>query len=331
MRARLGLLGTLTLLACGQGGPSTPPRPAPDVVNDRPPEASAGDAAPDLAAPDAPPDVPAVDVSQPPDIGMDGAPVDARSEDAPPEDVALDASAPEATADVATEAGSDAVTPEDRPEDVATMDAPPDVVSMDAAPDVAPGTCPTTTDCEPCVRVPGCGSCNTGSTRICMRGNGRGPTSGTCAGRWVPPEEDGQCLVAPSPTAIVRACTTRRVGAERDCGWRTPGSFMCTPGRMMLVGCAPPLGGGGGELCPSPGGVMFGICSGNPVLRVCAGVNPCLYAQSLVPTAGDLDNHCNQCPVVRVVCPPEGRITTLGGPRDTGLEDGDCMPTIRAL
>ncbi len=316
LQLRFGVLGTLTLLACG-GEPSAPPRPTPDAAPDRPLEASAGDAAPDLAPPDALQDAPGVDVPPPPpDVGMDGAP----PEDAAG-DVALDASPPEDAADAAIEVGTDVVVPADRPADAVPMDAPADGASV---------TCPMTTDCVACVGMPGCGMCTTGSTRVCLPGNGRGPTGGACSGRWTPPQEDGQCVFPPPPAGnILLPCTTRRTGPERDCGWTSTRGFTCTPGATLLIG-SNPLSGGSGELCSMTMPGFFGSCSGNPVMRVCPG-DYCFYASSLVPTRGDLDNHCGMCPMVTVVCPALGQVSVFTGPWDTAAGGSSYTPAAMPL
>lgn len=315
---RSGVVGTLTLLACGQGEPSAPPRP--DAATDRPREASAGDVAPDLAALDAPPDASGVDATPTPDVGMDGAPPDA-PEDEMPGDAALDASAPEDAADAVAEGGTDAVAPADRPADVTTMDAPADG---------ATASCPMTTDCASCVGMAGCGMCTTGSTRVCVPGGGRGPATGSCSGRWTPPQEDAQCVFPPpAGGSILIPCATRRTGAERDCGWIMTRGFTCTPGTTLLIG-SNPLSGGSGELCSMTMPGLFGSCSGNPVMRVCPG-DYCFYATSLVPTRGDVDDHCGRCPMVTVVCPPLGQISVFTGPWDTAAGGSSYTPAAMPL
>ncbi len=102
------------------------------------------------------------------------------------------------------------------------------------------------------------------------------------------------------------ACDQGRGSGEEDCGWTNVGSYSCTPGATIHAGC--------NQAC------NIGTCTGDPVLRVCAGDVPCRGIEAI---AENDDAECGIaaaceaggcCPETAVVCPPSGRITVLTAP-----------------
>jgi len=102
-------------------------------------------------------------------------------------------------------------------------------------------------------------------------------------------------------------------------------TFSCSPGRATMVGCSGETGAG--SLCqPS-----YGVCTGDPVMRVCPGTTPCTAAVALVPASGSLDDYCGVCPSVYVTCPTSGQIHVLTGDFDSNVPNqrGTCTPAVR--
>lgn len=94
-------------------------------------------------------------------------------------------------------------------------------------------------------------------------------------------------------------CPAPREGANRQCGLRNGGTFPCTPGENVRVGCS--------AAC------RLGSCSGDTVLRVCPGDRPCGPRAAI--TIND-DSACNDddlCSQSRFVCPTQGQYTVLWG------------------
>ncbi|MCC7538400.1 MAG: hypothetical protein IT379_19405, partial [Deltaproteobacteria bacterium] len=112
----------------------------------------------------------------------------------------------------------------------------------------------------------------------------------------------------PEDTAVdpTAPCTRRLEGPSRDCGWTsfqpdgtTTSSFDCTPGAMVTVGC-------GATSCDTA------ACEGDPVMRVCAGDEPCVARYALAQ-----DDDCgarNYCPSTTLTCPDGGKILVLTAP-----------------
>ena len=104
-------------------------------------------------------------------------------------------------------------------------------------------------------------------------------------------------------------------GAGRDCGWEIGAVDTCTPGEPVATGCA------------DGGGCGLGNCTGDPVMRVCAGQDAsCTSAQAL----GISDDACGgNCALVNFVCPPEGVYTVLtGGNRPNGAFTCDVQSQL---
>ncbi|MFO0562971.1 MAG: lysyl oxidase family protein [Polyangiales bacterium] len=94
-------------------------------------------------------------------------------------------------------------------------------------------------------------------------------------------------------------CPSPREGANRQCGLTNAGSFDCTPGENVRVGCS--------SAC------RLGSCEGDTVLRICPGNTACgpRGALAINDDSGCAeDDYCSQ---VRFVCPMSGRYTVLHG------------------
>ena len=94
---------------------------------------------------------------------------------------------------------------------------------------------------------------------------------------------------------------------EADCGWLSPQTYSCTPGAGITVGCT-----GTSAADAATCTVRLGSCSGDPMIRACAG-SSCTYAGRLIPgsatTATPDDDLCGTCPLARYTCPSSGQIT----------------------
>jgi hypothetical protein len=97
-------------------------------------------------------------------------------------------------------------------------------------------------------------------------------------------------------------------GSRRDCGFRVERVETCTPGRTMTVGCG----------CEG-----LGSCTGDPVLRLCAGADACRVAAALA----NVDDDCGLCPSAVIRCPEEGRFTILTAPFGSGAYT--CSVAVR--
>jgi hypothetical protein len=118
------------------------------------------------------------------------------------------------------------------------------------------------------------------------------------------------------PTA---ACTTATWGGvDRECNWRRGGTFSCTPGRSYTVGCNSTAS------TTAPCTATLGACTGDPVIRVCAGSTACSATSAII----DSDDDCGTCPVTTAVCPSSGQMTVLTGAFDSS-RPGTCTPAIR--
>jgi hypothetical protein len=110
----------------------------------------------------------------------------------------------------------------------------------------------------------------------------------------------GQVPFVLRATASLSPCAEPTVGVARACGLSVMGVGTCAPGGAVH------LGGGGCGL---------GSCTGDPVVRVCAGAQPCEDAARLAAT----DDACGtRCPDVTFTCPSTGTYTVLAGPYQSG-------------
>lgn len=180
-----------------------------------------------------------------------------------------------------------------------------------------PANCQAITSCAACTADTRCGWCATDSQ--CLPGTASGPSvSSLCTifGGWTRsaslcpapdagPRDAG--TVDAGPVNITRACTTgtaARDGLEAECGWALGQTYTCTPGTTVVVGCT----GGAVIGCAA----SLGACSGDPMIRTCAGSGQCSYAGRLMPvevTGYSEDDACDRCPLARYTCPSAGRVS----------------------
>lgn len=114
-----------------------------------------------------------------------------------------------------------------------------------------------------------------------------------------------------APTGVLVRCASDVAGFSRDCGWDRGASFSCTPGAMVEVGC--------GAMC------RLGSCSGDAMIRVCAGETECTSAAAI---AQDDDSCGSLCPRATMRCPSSGRYTVLTAP--FGSSSGySCSVVVR--
>jgi hypothetical protein len=100
------------------------------------------------------------------------------------------------------------------------------------------------------------------------------------------------------PFGLLDACP--QIGPQRDCGWSVSTAFNtlgCVPGQETTFGC--------GACMPGTGG----ICAGDPMMRVCAGNQPCTAAAALVSN----DDACGLCSRATFTCPSNGVYTVMTG------------------
>jgi hypothetical protein len=105
--------------------------------------------------------------------------------------------------------------------------------------------------------------------------------------------------LGPPPTGPTGRCDPPTVGLTRECGFTNAGTFSCSAGQPVRLGC--------GASCPE----ALGSCSGDTVLRVCDGTQPCSS-----PSALAQNDDCaggTGCSSVSFTCPPSGQYTVLTG------------------
>ena len=165
--------------------------------------------------------------------------------------------------------------------------------------------CVDLSDCASCVANSRCGWC--AGDDACLSGTSSGPSSGgSCSSGWArtcttPPVDAGT-------TDITGACPSGSGdGLGADCLWRSGGTFSCTPGSTVTVGCT------GGA--PTDGGACvasLGTCAGDPMIRACAGSGACSAGgalAALATTGYSPDDACGTCPVAQYTCPSSGSMT----------------------
>jgi len=95
-------------------------------------------------------------------------------------------------------------------------------------------------------------------------------------------------------------CTGSVTGPSRECGWSSGGTFACTAGQSVRVGC----------------GCGLGSCTGDTMIRICSGTGLCTALDAL----GQNDD-CgggSTCSLASFTCPASGQYTVLYGPYTTG-------------
>lgn len=86
------------------------------------------------------------------------------------------------------------------------------------------------------------------------------------------------------------------VGFERDCGWAAASTAGCNPEEIVSLGCP--------------------TCQGDPVLRVCAGSDACIYEEAIASNddAGELNTLNPSCPQVTFTCSASGSYSSFVAP-----------------
>lgn len=80
---------------------------------------------------------------------------------------------------------------------------------------------------------------------------------------------------------------------NRECEWAFAGTWDCTPGTSIRMGCADACG--------------LGSCTGEPMLRICeSGVANCSSGRALGHNEGDCASSCPR--VIGIHCPASGRV-----------------------
>lgn len=200
----------------------------------------------------------------------------------------------------------------------ATCPPPPVDVPM---PRCGDGTCDEGESCESC-RADCAAMCPPPPVDVPMPRCG----DGTCAA----PETCGNCPTDCGACPVTGAQTDPcgpgvPQGPGRNCGWVVSVTLTCSPGRATMVGCSGSEGAG--SLCqPS-----YGVCTGDPAMRVCPGTTPCTAAQALAVLSGSFDDQCGTCPSAYVTCPSSGQIHVLTGDYDSNqpTQRGTCTPAAR--
>ncbi|MBK8170273.1 MAG: hypothetical protein IPK60_07985 [Sandaracinaceae bacterium] len=106
-------------------------------------------------------------------------------------------------------------------------------------------------------------------------------------------------VVIPVDEAItpLEPCSESREGLGRECGWVVASNGACVAGTTLQVGC--------GARCD------LGTCSGDPIMRVCAGSAACGAREAL---RWDDDTCGRQCPSTSFTCPESGTYTVMTAP-----------------
>jgi hypothetical protein len=102
-------------------------------------------------------------------------------------------------------------------------------------------------------------------------------------------------------TPSFTACSSTTTGQARSCGFVSKGAGSCEPGTAVTLG---------GGACGT------GTCSGDAMLRVCSGTQPCEYGSAGMLVSGD-DACSTLCPQVAFTCPAAGKYNVMAGPYNT--------------
>src|SRR5690242_7021821 len=116
--------------------------------------------------------------------------------------------------------------------------------------------------------------------------------------------------LGPEPTSPSDPCNgTFSAGTvpdhePRECGWTDGGTFSCTAGQQVTVGC-------GNTQC------SMTTCTGDPILRVCdAASATCTFGNALAHN-DDCSNN-NRCSVASFTCPASGMYHVYSAPFTVG-------------
>jgi Lysyl oxidase len=132
----------------------------------------------------------------------------------------------------------------------------------------------------------------------------------------LPPEgvDDVRAVTQPcAPTTRDGCALSDNDGERRDCGWSADAVRTCAPGARVTVGC-------NAACAPA-----VGRCTGDTVLRVCAGEGPCFERDALAANDDACGSACSQA---SFVCPASGRYTVLTGAFLAG-ERAMCAVDVR--
>ena len=186
-----------------------------------------------------------------------------------------------------------------------------------------PANCATLGSCGACVADTRCGWCPFDG---CQPGTSSGPSgTSTCSifPGWT--RSAAACAVdagvrdtgvdsgtAPSITA---SCVGTSTGLTAQCGWRFARTMTCSAGSSILVGCTGGADAGSGSAAC---GSRIGSCTGDPMMRVCAGSGPCATGLTISGTVTNAaDDGCGLCPLGRFTCPSSGTVTIYERPYDS--------------
>ena len=120
-----------------------------------------------------------------------------------------------------------------------------------------------------------------------------------------------------NPAVDPLAACSPTIDGVRDCGWLNAGTFDCTAGATVNVGCG--------------GSCGVGSCTGDALLRVCPDSTPCGSHQALAQG----DSECggtgmNDCPGATFMCPASGHYTLLTAAYTYGDTTQACTPAAGA-
>ncbi len=134
----------------------------------------------------------------------------------------------------------------------------------------------------------------------------------------IPIELGSAALTSPTEPCPTGVDEHTSATLNRECGWESSGTFACTPGNIVDIGC--------NQEC---GTFSLGECTGNPMMRVCDAARP--DGNCSFPGALDESNDACQssCPLTfDVRCPESGMVEVFVGPRLLG-ETFTCDLSIR--
>jgi hypothetical protein len=112
----------------------------------------------------------------------------------------------------------------------------------------------------------------------------------------IPPDETSQ---DPTQPCAAGAAST---GLDRACGFHLAGPFTCTPGTAVRAGCSAACG--------------TGSCTGDTVLRVCAGDAPCAVQDAIGWNDNSGCTSGDRCSRAQFNCPASGRYVVLWAAAD---------------
>lgn len=118
-----------------------------------------------------------------------------------------------------------------------------------------------------------------------------------------------------APGDLTMPCAMATTGLTRNCGWtREPAARTCTAGAMVTIGCNAGCG------------PALGMCTGDSMIRVCAGDGGCTGLDGDPNRLGANDDACppagggsNLCSQLTFRCPTSGRYTVMTAPYTSGM------------